>query len=128
MEKNPIHRWFTVGLDVDNQFPSSVRLEPTSVESFEQRMLEKPLVLVNSHPATKGYSPETISSTPWESVAIDVWPNLLSSFEIVRKNLEYFNELNEEKPALVARFGKILFQGYVCDLFGCLECYILDKY
>ena len=50
-------RWYMyiVGLDADNQFPSSVHLVPTSIESFKQRKFENPLVLVNSHPATKGY-------------------------------------------------------------------------
>ncbi|KAK0601254.1 hypothetical protein LWI29_022478 [Acer saccharum] len=73
---------YIVGLDADNQFPSSVRLVPTSIESFKQRMFENPLVLVNSQPATKeiveegeaiSSTPlETISITPWESVAVDV--------------------------------------------------------
>ncbi|KAI9187078.1 hypothetical protein LWI28_024150 [Acer negundo] len=108
-----------VGLDADNQFPSSFHLVPTSVESFKQRMFENPLVLVNSHPATKEIDEEgeaisstpleTISSTPWESVAVDVWPKLLSAFEIVRNMLESNDELDELKPAIIARFGKILF-------------------
>ena len=46
---------YIVGLDADNQFPSSVHLEPTSVEYFKQRMFKNPpFVLVNSHSATKG--------------------------------------------------------------------------
>ncbi|KAI9185362.1 hypothetical protein LWI28_006532 [Acer negundo] len=111
---------YIVGLDADNQFPSSVHLEPTSVEYFKQIMFKNPpFVLVNSHPATKEIDEEseaisstpleTISSTPWESVAVDVWPKLLSAFEIVREVLETNDELDEVKPAMVARFGKILF-------------------
>ncbi|KAK4849885.1 hypothetical protein QYF36_001729 [Acer negundo] len=125
---------YIVGLDADNQFPSSVHLVPTSVESSRLRLAEKPIVLVNSYPATKD---GTISITPWESVAVDVWPKLLSAFEIVRDLFESNDELDEVKPAMlesddeldevkpamleyddefdevklamVARFGKILF-------------------
>ncbi|TXG66225.1 hypothetical protein EZV62_007500 [Acer yangbiense] len=115
-----VRSMYIVGLDADNQFPSSVHLEPTSVEYFKQRMFKNPpFVLVNSHPATKEIDEEgeailstpmeTISSTPWESVAVDIWPKLLSAFEIVRDMLESNNELDEVKPAMVARFGKILF-------------------
>ena len=60
---------------------------------------------------------ETISSTPWESVAVDVWPKLLYAFEIVRYMLESNDELDEVKPAIFARFGKILFHPYVIDLY-----------
>ncbi|TXG66239.1 hypothetical protein EZV62_007514 [Acer yangbiense] len=120
-ERIAISRWYMyiVGLDADNQFPSSVHLVPTSIESFKQRMFENPLVLVNSHPAIKeideegvaisGTPLDTKSSTPWESVAVDVWPKLLSAFEIVRDMLESNDELDEVKPAIFARFGKILF-------------------
>ncbi|TXG46299.1 hypothetical protein EZV62_028198 [Acer yangbiense] len=110
---------YIIGLDADNQFPSFVHLVPTSVESFRHRLTEMPLVLVNSYPATKEIDEEgeaisstpseTISSTPWKSVAVDVWPNLLSAFEIVRNMLESNDELDEVKPAMVAKFGKILF-------------------
>ncbi|TXG66144.1 hypothetical protein EZV62_007419 [Acer yangbiense] len=114
-----VRSMYIVGLDADNQFPSSVHLVPTSIESFKPRMFENPLVLVNSHPATKEIDEEgeaisstpleTISSTPWESVAVDVWPKLLSAFAIVRDMLESNDELDEVKPAIYARFGKILF-------------------
>ncbi|KAK3197931.1 hypothetical protein Dsin_021346 [Dipteronia sinensis] len=112
-------RRYIVGLDADNQFPSYVHLVPTSVESFKLRRFEIPLVLVNSHPATKEIDEEgaTISSTPlepksstpWESVAADVWPNLLSEFEILRNMFVSNDKLDEVKPAIFARFGKILF-------------------
>ncbi|KAH7571773.1 hypothetical protein JRO89_XS04G0137900 [Xanthoceras sorbifolium] len=110
--ENAIFRWFIVGLDADNNLPSSVQLEPISVEAFEQRMGEKPLVLLNSQPAKENDEEgETMLTTPWESVAVNVWQDLLSSFEIVRNKMES-KELDEGKPALVARFGKILFHGY----------------
>ncbi|KAL5768017.1 hypothetical protein ACOSP7_014597 [Xanthoceras sorbifolium] len=109
--ENAIFRWFIVGLDADNNLPSSVQLEPISVEAFEQRMGEKPLVLLNSQPAKENDEEgETMLTTPWESVAVNVWQDLLSSFEIVRNKMES-KELDEGKPALVARFGKILFHG-----------------
>ena len=72
---------------------------------------------------------ETISSTPWESVAVDVWPKLLSAFEIVRDMLESSDdELDEVKPAMVARFGKILFHPYVIDLYLIIQIlfYLFD--
>ncbi|TXG46275.1 hypothetical protein EZV62_028223 [Acer yangbiense] len=97
---------YIVGLDADNQFPSSVHLVPTFIESFRHRFVVKPLVLVNSYPATKdetilGTPSETISSTPWESVAVDVWPKLLSAFKIVNDLFESDDELDEVKPAML---------------------------
>ncbi|TXG66145.1 hypothetical protein EZV62_007420 [Acer yangbiense] len=118
---------YIVGLDADNQFPSSVHLKPISVEyCIKQRILVTTVfVLVDSHPATKEIDKEgeaisstpseTISSTPWESMAVDVWPNLLSAFEIVRNMLESNDELDEVKPAIFARFGKIFFHPYLSD-------------
>ncbi|TXG66143.1 hypothetical protein EZV62_007418 [Acer yangbiense] len=72
---------------------------------------------------------ETISSTPWESVAVDVWPNLLSAFEIVWNMLESNDELDEVKPAIVARFGKILYHPYVIDLYLIIQLlfYLFDR-
>ncbi|KAK4851495.1 hypothetical protein QYF36_015704 [Acer negundo] len=76
-------------------------------------MREKPLVLVNNHPPPKENDDEgesTISNTRSESVAVNVWPDLLSSFEIVRNKMES-KEFDKGKLAMVARFGKILFHG-----------------
>ncbi|KAK4851178.1 hypothetical protein QYF36_012974 [Acer negundo] len=100
-------------------FPCSVHLEPVLVELVGRRTGEKPLVLVNSNPANENDEVrENISRSPWESVAEDVWPDLLSSFEIVRNKMECEN-LGEVKPSLVARFGKILFSGSPsCGLEG----------
>lgn len=44
-----VSRWFPVGLTDDNQIPSSVQLEPVSVEFIEQKIGGKPLALVNGH-------------------------------------------------------------------------------
>ncbi|KAK2637642.1 hypothetical protein Ddye_025437 [Dipteronia dyeriana] len=103
-----------IGLGAHDQFPSSVLLVPTFVESLKHRFVMKPLVLVNSYSATRDETisstpSETISTTPWESVADEVWPELLSAFEIVRNMLESNGELDEVKPAIFARVGKILF-------------------
>lgn len=49
---------------------------------------------------------------PWEFLAEIVWPDLLSSFEFVRKEMKC-QKYEEVKPILVARFGKILYNGYV---------------
>lgn len=64
----------------------------------------------------------TISSTRSESVAVNVWPDLLSSFEIVRNKMES-GQFDKGKPAMVARFGKILFHRYVIfPLINLLLC------
>jgi hypothetical protein len=42
-----VSTWFAVGLDGDNHFPSSVQLEPVSMESIERRTGGKPLALAN---------------------------------------------------------------------------------
>lgn len=41
-------RWCLIGLDDENQFPSSVNLEPISWETTERRIGEKPLALINA--------------------------------------------------------------------------------
>ncbi|KAL5768016.1 hypothetical protein ACOSP7_014596 [Xanthoceras sorbifolium] len=106
-----ISRWCAVGLDDCNQFPCSVHLEPVSVELVGRRTGEKPLVMVNSNPAKENEEVRNnISISPWEYVAENVWPDLLSSYEILRSKMECEN-LEELKPTLVARFGKILFSG-----------------
>ena len=52
-----------------------------------------------------------VRKSPWESVTEDIKEDLLSSFQNLRKVMEC-QEL-EVKPALVARFGKVLFHGLV---------------
>ncbi|KAJ0013897.1 hypothetical protein Pint_20253 [Pistacia integerrima] len=51
-----------------------------------------------------------ISRRPWEFVAKNVWPDLLTSFNNLRNKVEC-KELEKVKTKLVARFGKILFRG-----------------
>ncbi|GLT71865.1 hypothetical protein SLA2020_438520 [Shorea laevis] len=77
-----ISTWFAVGLDDNNQFPSSVHLDPVSSEFLERINGGKPLALVNRNP---GKVEDEQLGKPWVSVA--------------------------ENPTLVARFGKIHFHG-----------------
>lgn len=46
--KHSISRWCTIGLDDENQFPSSIDFEPVSMESTEWKIGEKPLALMNT--------------------------------------------------------------------------------
>lgn len=51
-----------------------------------------------------------ISKSPWVYVAENVQQDLLSYFENVRNEMEV-NNVEEVKPSLTAKFGKILFHG-----------------
>ncbi|XVE90073.1 hypothetical protein DITRI_Ditri20bG0047700 [Diplodiscus trichospermus] len=102
-----ISRWFAVGLDDGNWDASVAHLKPVSVESIERKMGEKPVILVKSNLDSEN---NEVKGSPWSSVAENVLPNLLSSFEIARAETEN-EDLKEVKPTLVARFGKILFHG-----------------
>ncbi|KAJ7973587.1 DNA ligase [Quillaja saponaria] len=101
-------RWFAVGLDDNNRLPSSVHLDPIPVEFIERKIGEKPLILVNDDlPEEIG---ENYLRSPWESIAENVLQDLLCSIKNVRNEMESL-ELEEVKPTLVARFGKILIYG-----------------
>ena len=47
-----------------------------------------------------------ISRGPWESIAENVWPDVLSACNFVKNEMK-------EKPTMVARFGKLVFKEYV---------------
>ena len=51
-----------------------------------------------------------VEGSPWSSIAENVLPDLLSSFEIARAETES-EDLKEVKAGMVARFGKVLFHG-----------------
>lgn len=51
-----------------------------------------------------------VKGSPWSSIAEKVMPDLLSSFEIMRTETENEDSM-DVKPTIVARFGKILFNG-----------------
>ncbi|XP_052294291.1 uncharacterized protein LOC102624505 isoform X8 [Citrus sinensis] len=99
-----ISRWFAVGLDEDGSLPSSVHLEPFLVDAVEHKRGAKPLVLVNNNLAKDNDKVcGNISRSTWESVAENVWPDVLSACKIVKNEME-------ENPTLVARFGHVLFR------------------
>ncbi|KAB2005483.1 hypothetical protein ERO13_D11G250600v2 [Gossypium hirsutum] len=102
-----ISRWFAVGLDDGNGDTSSVHLKPVSVESVERKTGEKPAILVKSNLNKEN---NEVKGSPWSSIAENILPDLLSSFEKVRAETEC-KDLKDVKPVMVARFGKILFQG-----------------
>ncbi|MBA0618746.1 hypothetical protein Godav_028044 [Gossypium davidsonii] len=102
-----ISRWFAVGLDDGNGDTSSVHLKPVSVESIERKTGEKPAILVKSNLNKEN---NEVKGSPWSSIAENILPDLLSSFEKVRAETEC-KDLKDVKPVMVARFGKILFQG-----------------
>ncbi|KAK9292980.1 hypothetical protein L1049_020962 [Liquidambar formosana] len=106
-----ISRWCAVGLTDDNQFPSSVCLEPISVEFIDRKTAEKPLALVNSQLAKDNNEVRgDLLKSPWVSIAEILLQDLLSSFQNVRKDMDC-EELEEVKTSLVAKSGKILFHG-----------------
>ncbi|KAF8039259.1 hypothetical protein BT93_B1714 [Corymbia citriodora subsp. variegata] len=109
---NAISRWLAVGLDDDgDHLPSGVFLRPVSVEAFERKSGEKPLALAKS--CTANEDDETgrdHNKKPWVHIAETVMPDLVSSYEVVRSEIEG-QSMEEIKPTLVARFGKILFHG-----------------
>ncbi|KAE8684072.1 bidirectional sugar transporter NEC1-like [Hibiscus syriacus] len=100
-----ISRWFAVGLDDENNDTLAAHLKPASVESIERRTGEKPLILVKNN-SDKDES----KGIPWLSIAKNVLPDLLSSFEKVRAETEC-EDSKDVKLSMVARVGKILFQG-----------------
>ncbi|KAI6685088.1 hypothetical protein NL676_031001 [Syzygium grande] len=107
-----ISRWFAVGLDDDgDHLPSGVFLKPVSVEAVERRSGEKPLVLAKSCMANEDdETGRDHSKKPWVHIAETVMPDLVSSFEVVRSEIQG-QSMEEIKPTLVARFGKIHFHG-----------------
>ncbi|XP_034911685.1 uncharacterized protein [Populus alba] len=109
--EHAISKWFAVGLDDDELFPPYIHLEPISLECVERKIGEKPLVLVNSIVTEEDSKPERNGSrSPWEIIAENVQQELLSSFEILKNEMD--DQGSEKvKPTLVARLGKFLFHG-----------------
>ncbi|GMN25925.1 hypothetical protein TIFTF001_001106 [Ficus carica] len=106
-----ISRWFSVGLDDPNQLPASVHLQPVSLESVERKVGENSLTLINSDlEESAGGNSERFSKNPWDYIAENVMKDLLSSFEFVRSEMES-QTLEEVRPTLVARLGKVVFRG-----------------
>ncbi|KAF3452409.1 hypothetical protein FNV43_RR02842 [Rhamnella rubrinervis] len=101
-----ISRWCAIGLGDGDQFPPSVLLEPVSLDSIERKNGEKPLALFNTDIESDKVR-GNFSTSPWLSIAENVLPDLVSSFENVRNEID--SQKLEVKTTLVARFGKILF-------------------
>ncbi|KAL4598041.1 hypothetical protein ACB092_11G030400 [Castanea dentata] len=97
-----ISTWFPVGLDHNHQFPSSVHVDSVPLQLFERTTGTSPLVLFNNN---NNHPVEQVRS-PWVYIAENVVSDLLSSFENVKNEIL---DLEDVKPKLVARFGKILF-------------------
>ncbi|XP_030520810.2 uncharacterized protein LOC115734256 isoform X3 [Rhodamnia argentea] len=106
------YRWLAVGLDADgDHLPSGVFLMPVSVKAVERRSGEKLLALGKSCMVNEeDESGQDHRKKPWEHIAETVMQDLVSSFEVVRSEI---NGPSFEliKPMLVARFGKNLFRG-----------------
>ncbi|KAK3010702.1 hypothetical protein RJ639_012184 [Escallonia herrerae] len=107
-----IDRWFTVGLADEIEFSSVTCLKPVSLESIQRKQGEKPLALVLNDRVKEENKEvtEIFLNSPWNFVAENVKQDLLSAFENVKNEIES-QEVEEVKPTLVARFGKILFHG-----------------
>ncbi|KAM5561805.1 hypothetical protein ABKV19_022413 [Rosa sericea] len=103
-----ISKWWAVGLDDDTQFPSSVNLELISLETIEHKIGEKRLALMNSGLATGSEVKWDLPKSPWVYIAENVLEDLIASFDNMRKEMES-PKLEELKPNLVARVGKVLF-------------------
>lgn len=100
-----VRKWFPVGLTDDSHFSSLVKLVPISVE---RKSGENPLSLV----LMQGCSERTneLMDEPWLLVAKSVMEDILLSFQHVKSEMVQSN-MEELKPTLVARFGRILFYG-----------------
>ncbi|XP_048424355.1 uncharacterized protein LOC103968104 isoform X2 [Pyrus x bretschneideri] len=105
---HPTHRWCAVALDDENQFPSSVSLEPVTSESAETKIGNKFLALTNTSIDNGGEEKSNLARNPGASIAENVLEDLVSSFERVRNEMKCA-KLTDVNPTLVARVGKVLF-------------------
>ncbi|KAK8628455.1 hypothetical protein V6N13_064162 [Hibiscus sabdariffa] len=99
-----ISRWFAVGWNGHGD-SSAVHLKTVSVESFERRTGQKPLVL-DKNTLDKNEA----QGSPCSSILENVMPHLLSCAEKLKAEIER-GDLKDVKLTMAARFGTILFQG-----------------
>ncbi|XP_050116125.1 uncharacterized protein LOC126593978 isoform X1 [Malus sylvestris] len=105
-----IFRWCAIGLNDENQFPSSVNLEPVSLESADLNFGKNRVVLINTSLINEGGEVKwNLPRSPWESITENVLEDLLSTFKHVRNEMKSA-KLKEVHPFLVARVGKVLFR------------------
>ncbi|KAB5512103.1 hypothetical protein DKX38_029131 [Salix brachista] len=123
-----IYKWFALGLDDDGHFPPNIHLEPISNEYLERKTGEKPLILVNSVVTEEDCKLErNCSKSPWEIIAENVHQELLSSFEILRKEMD--DQGSEKvKHTFSAGLGKFLFHGTKLPEVGIEFLNILTHY
>ncbi|KAB2629932.1 hypothetical protein D8674_007451 [Pyrus ussuriensis x Pyrus communis] len=103
-------RWCAIALDDENQFPSSVNLEPITLESAELNYGKNHVALINTSLINEGGEVKwNLPRSPWESITENVLEDLLSTFKHVRNEMKSA-KLKEVYPTLVARVGKVLFR------------------
>ncbi|KAK8502051.1 hypothetical protein V6N11_019412 [Hibiscus sabdariffa] len=100
--KNATSRWFAVGWNDGIVDAFAAHLKPVSVEPFEWRTGVKPLILDKNKLDT--YEEQ---GCPCSSVVENVLPDLLSSFEKVRAEIER-GDLKDVKLTLVARSPSVI--------------------
>lgn len=105
----------------DSHFSSLVKLVPISVE---RKSGEEPLSLVLMQGCNEGTN--ELMDEPWHLVAKSVMKDLLLSFQHVKCEMEQSN-MEELKPTLVARFGRILFYGISANSQESLKSNPLDE-
>ncbi|XP_062084275.1 uncharacterized protein LOC133790608 [Humulus lupulus] len=112
-EYEDIFRWFAVGLDDHNLLPPSVHLHNVSVESLDGKFVKR-RALYHDRDLTEDSSSTGVTESfirrPWEYIADTVLPDLVSSFEDLRREIES-QKLVGIKPIIITRFGKVLFSG-----------------
>ncbi|XP_059308187.1 uncharacterized protein LOC132059564 [Lycium ferocissimum] len=96
-----VRKWFPVGFTLTDDH-SQLKLQPLS---FELKPGD-PLSFVLSQGCSEGTN--ELMDEPWLFVAKSVMKDLLLSFQHVKREMEQSN-MEELKPTLVARFGRILF-------------------
>ncbi|KAL9436513.1 hypothetical protein AB3S75_022544 [Citrus x aurantiifolia] len=91
-----VHRKFVCGLDNNNSISSD------HFEEFPEEPDEHKRSVTINLARDNDKACANTSRSPWESIAENVWPDVLSACNIVKNEME-------EKPKMCARFGHILF-------------------
>ncbi|ESR56574.1 hypothetical protein CICLE_v10024529mg [Citrus x clementina] len=91
-----VHRLFVCGLDSNNSISSD------HFEEFPEEPDEHKRSVTINLARDNDTACANTSRSPWESIAENVWPDVLSACKIVKNEME-------EKPKMCARFGNILF-------------------
>ncbi|GAY68169.1 hypothetical protein CUMW_262030 [Citrus unshiu] len=91
-----VHRLFVCGLDSNNSISSD------HFEEFPEEPDEHKRSVTINLARDNDIACANTSRSPWESIAENVWPDVLSACNIVKNEME-------EKPKMCARFGNILF-------------------